>query len=124
MKKISKTYVLMVLILLLGLTNHLYHTQLVSSNKDLIKEFDIQIQDLSLTHQVQINQLKAGISQDNIRRWEILNAEKVIETVNNKIPYTVRMNYAEWIVDEAGKYDKVSPSLILGLITQESRMID
>ncbi len=124
MKKISKTYVLMVLILLLGLTNHLYHTQLVSSNKDLIKEFDIQIQDLSLTHQVQINQLKAGISQDNIRRWEILNAEKVIVKVNKKIPYTVRMNYAEWIVDETSKYDRVSTALVLGLIAQESRFRD
>ena len=87
MKKISKTYVLMVLILLLGLT-------------------------------------KAGISQDNIRRWEILNAEKVIVKVNNKIPYTVRMNYAEWIVDETSKYDRVSTALVLGLIAQESRFRD
>ena len=124
MKKISKTYVLMVLIVLLGITNHLYHTQMVSSNSSLIKEFDTQVNILSKNHQEQINQLKAGISQDNVRRWEILNSEKVIAKVNNKVPYSVRMEYAEWIVNETSKYDRVSPALVLGLIAQESRFAD
>ena len=114
----------MVLVVLLGITNHLYHTQMVSSNNDLKDVFDTQIHMLSTTHQEQINELKAGISQDNTRRWEILNSEKVIEKVNNNIPYSVRMEYAEWIVNETSKYDRVSPALVLGLIAQESRFAD
>jgi len=125
MKKIPvSSTILAALIFVVGFINHVYHKQLIAKNTDIKNNFESKLLNIALEHQKQINQLKAGISQDNIRRWNILNTEKVIETVNKNIPHTIRMDYAEWIVNETDKYEKVSPAIILGLMAQESRFND
>ena len=44
------------------------------------------------TQERHIDHLKAGISQDNIRRRNILATEKIIEKVNSEIPYANRLH--------------------------------
>ena len=125
MKKIPvSSTIIASLIFIVGFINHVYHKQLITTNTNLKNNFEKQLLSISKEHQKQINQLKAGISQDNNRRWNILNTEKVIENINKNIPHAVRINYAEWIVNETDKYDRVSPAIILGLIAQESRFND
>lgn len=69
----------------------------------------------------QINRLQAGISQDNLRRWDIIATEKIIKSVNSELSEEIRHQYATHIVDEVSRYGNIDLMVWLSLITQESR---
>lgn len=75
------------------------------------------------TQERNIDHLKAGISQDDVRRRNIVAAEKIIEKVNKSIPYPVRLEYASFIVDEVERMPKVDLSLALAVATAESKFV-
>ena len=47
--------------------------------------------------------LQAGISQDNLRRWDIISTEKIIASINSKLSDETRNQYATYIVDEVNE---------------------
>jgi len=61
-----------------------------------------------------------GISIDNQRKTKIQKAAEMIKSVNDKLPYEIAMNYAEWFVDEADKYQNVDFVLLISIASQES----
>lgn len=69
----------------------------------------------------QINRLQAGISQDNLRRWDIIATEKIIQGVNSELSEETRHQYATYIVDEVNRYSNIDLMIWLSLIAQESR---
>lgn len=72
------------------------------------------------TQERHIDHLKAGISQDNIRRRNIIAAEKIIQMVNDSLPYEARLEYASYFVDEVERMPTVDLSLALAIATAES----
>ena len=94
----------------------------LNNEKDeIVDYFDSKIYDMNDKHQQQINVLKAGISQDDKRRSKIIDIEKGIQLVNSEIPYETRFLYAELIVDETENKVYLTPELLAGIISQESR---
>ena len=69
----------------------------------------------------QINRLQAGISQDNLRRWDIIAVDKIIKQVNKNIPNETSYQYATYIVDEVNRHGNIDLLVWLSLLTQESR---
>jgi hypothetical protein len=67
-----------------------------------------------------IDNLKAGISQDNIRRRNIIATEQIIAKANNELPYEARLEYASYFVDEVERMPGVDLSLALAVATTES----
>jgi len=91
-----------------------------SEHQEEVARITKQQLDSQLQLAEQITILKAGISQDNQRRREIVKIERVISKVDSTIPSDTRFAYAEWIVDES-KGKAIPPLTIASLITQESR---
>lgn len=67
-----------------------------------------------------IDNLKAGISQDNIRRRNIIVSEKIIAQVNPSLQYDTRVEYATYIVDEIERHPVVPLALALTIASCES----
>ena len=88
---------------------------------EIVNYFDSKITEMNEKHQTQINVLKAGISQDDRRRAKIIDIEKGISEINSDIPYETRFYYAELIVNETENKTFLTPELLAGLISQESR---
>lgn len=68
----------------------------------------------------QINYLKAGISQDNIRRQAILKIKKIILKENPKISKETAFIYSKEIVNTLELHTDIEPELVTALIKQES----
>lgn len=90
----------------------------------LTTKMQSEMQTFQESHVRAVNQLEAGISQDNKRRWEIIGIEKVIEDVNPRIAYERRYQYAGYIVDEAAKYPNLPSELLAAMGAHESRFYD
>ena len=67
----------------------------------------------------EVVKLQAGISQNDIRQWNILGVQKWIEKNNKKLNSEICYSYATLIVNESER-QKVDVSLILSIIEQES----
>lgn len=67
-----------------------------------------------------IDHLKAGISQDNVRRRNIIATEKIIASANPKLKYDARMEYATYFVDAVEKMPGVDLPLALAVSRSES----
>lgn len=121
-KKESRKYlligggILLVLTIVVAAIIISFNAQLHAARTD----FSTQLETAMKYREKQVNRLQAGISQDNIRRWNIISAEKVIVSVNKKLPHETSNFYATVVVDECERHN-LDPSLILSIITQESR---
>lgn len=67
----------------------------------------------------EVVKLQAGISQNDIRQWNILGVQKWIEKNNKKLNSETCYSYATLIVNESER-QKIDVSLILSIIEQES----
>jgi soluble lytic murein transglycosylase len=67
----------------------------------------------------EVNKLQAGISQNDIRRWNILGVQKWISQTNKKLTEATCYSYATAIVDESER-QKVDIALIASVAQQES----
>lgn len=67
-----------------------------------------------------LTKMGTGISIDNQRKAKIEKATEMIQSRNKKLQYEVAMNYAEWFVDEADKYENVDFVLLIAIASQES----
>jgi hypothetical protein len=92
--------------------------------RNVIQNYSRDLTKQIVTHQETnrslIFELKSGISQNDKRRWEILNTKRFILEMNKKIDPIVAENYAEWIVDESSRYPNVSTSTVAAIIAHES----
>lgn len=88
------------------------------------ERMDTQLIQHQETNRSLIFELRSGISQNDKRRWEILNTKKFILEVNDTVNQVAAENYAEWIVDEADKYANVNYITIAAIVAQESRFRD
>jgi len=79
-----------------------------------------QLNEAMINQERLVNKLQAGISQDNIRRWNIISAERVIAFTNKQLPQETVNYYATIIVDESTRHN-LDIALVLSLIAQESR---
>jgi len=70
----------------------------------------------------EVNKLQAGISQNDIRRWNIMGVHKWIKETNTKLSIATCYSYATIIVDEAER-QKVDVALIASIAAQESHYI-
>lgn len=70
--------------------------------------------------EMSLTKMGTGISIDNQRKAKIQKAAEMIKSVNDKLPYEIAMNYAEWFVDEADKYQNVDFVLLISIASQES----
>lgn len=70
-----------------------------------------------------LDKLQAGISRDVTRNQQIEGIEKYIASINPKVSYDKRYNYATFIVNEAEKYPDVSASLVTSMMKQESYFV-
>lgn len=68
-----------------------------------------------------IDHLKAGISQDNVRRRNVIATEQLIHEINPAIAYETRLDYATILVDAVEKMPTVDLPLALAVITVESK---
>lgn len=102
------------LILVLSTSFLMYNIYSIRNN------FALELHETRSEYKQQINQLKAGISQDNKRRRMIIDVEKIISSVDSTIPYEVRYQYSEWIVDYSELYDYLDPILLTATIATES----
>lgn len=123
---IRHTYAIFASIILLMLV--FFTSQIVnmkSEFSDIMKNtelrFNENLADAMMKRERQINRLQAGISQDNLRRWDIISTEKIIASVNKKLSDETRNQYATYIVDEVQRYGNIDLMVWLSLITQESR---
>ena len=89
--------------------------------KDTETKFTSDLIDAMTKRERQINRLQAGISQDNLRRWDIIAVEKIIGNVNKNLSDEVKHQYATYIVDEVNRYDNIDLTIWLSLLAQESR---
>lgn len=67
-----------------------------------------------------IDHLKAGISQDNVRRRNIIATEQLIANVNKKLKYESRLEYATYFIDAVENMPGVDLPLALAVATSES----
>jgi len=114
-----------IIIVLLYIVHSMHIHSLQSGFKDQVidmqKEFSAELAKAMKDRERQVNRLQAGISQDNERRWNIIAIEKLIGDINTSLPYETRYEYAAIIIDEISKYSNIEPTLMVSLITQESR---
>jgi hypothetical protein len=123
---IRHTYAIFAAIILLMLvffTSQIVHmkSQFNDTMKNAELKFNENLDDAMMKRERQINRLQAGISQDNLRRWDIISTEKIIASVNKKLSDETRHQYATYIVDEVQRYGNIDLMVWLSLITQESR---
>lgn len=89
-------------------------------------EFNSRMEQAMNVREQQLQLLQAGISQDNIRRWNIISVDKLIEYTQRNMSRTVRLKQeprhriATWIVDESNRHD-LDITLVASVISQESR---
>lgn len=119
MSKITGTHLIalfLVLFLLISAyvinTTRDFKSKMTSVESNLVTEIQ--------TQKKHISRLKAGISQDNVRRRNIITAENIIHRVNSKLSYETRLEYATYIVDEVEKMPSVDLALALAIATAES----
>ena len=62
----------------------------------------------------EVNKLQAGVSQNDIRRWNIMGVQKWIKQTNRKLSIATCYSYATVIVDEAER-QKVDVALIASI---------
>lgn len=90
------------------------------------KQNNKRLETLMYHREQQVNQLKAGITQDHVRRWQIISVEKLIEYTQRNTPKKKRLKqeprhkYATWIVDESTRHG-LEITLVASVIAQESR---
>jgi len=70
----------------------------------------------------EVNKLQAGVSQNDIRRWNIMGVQKWIKQTNRKLSIATCYSYATVIVDEAER-QKVDVALIASIAAQESHYV-
>lgn len=93
---------------------------------DVHHDFNVKLETAMTLREQQVNRLQAGISQDNIRRWNIISVEKLIvytqrkKSKKNKLKQEPRNKIATWIVDEATRHD-LDVTFVAAVIAQESK---
>jgi len=123
---IKHTYAIFTAIILIMLA--FFTTQIMIMKSDFTETMKItdsklaeDLADAMLKRERQINRLQAGISQDNLRRWDIIAADKIIGRVNKRLPEEIRYEYATYIIDEVNRYSNIDLLVWLSLLSQESR---
>ena len=88
-----------------------------------IGEMKDKLTDQMTQNERHIDHLKAGISQDNVRRRNIIATEQLIASVNPKLKYDARLEYATYFIDAIENMPGVDLSLALAVATSESKFI-
>lgn len=128
LKEFLKKHVYAVSVSLLSVILVAYTVQVIHMQKSFqltLEEtemnFALKLDDAMKQRERQINRLQAGISQDNLRRWDIISTEKIIASINSKLSDETRNQYATYIVDEVNRYGNIDLMVWISLIAQESR---
>lgn len=123
LRHIYVIFVTIIVIMLVFLISHISMMKIEfnSHMKSTEVKFSEELVKAMAKSENQINRLQAGISQDNLRRWDIIAVDKIIGRVNRHLSNEVRHQYATYIVDEVNRYSNVDLMVWLSLLTQESR---
>lgn len=109
-------------ILIVGIIIFSFNSKLNNIHQD----FNSKLETAMTVREQQVNRLQAGISQDNIRRWNIISVEKLIDytqrntSKKNKLKQEPRNKIATWIVDESERHN-LDVTFVASVIAQESK---
>lgn len=121
-KNIYAILTVIVLLMLAFFTSQIMimKSQFTETMKQTNTKLSEELSEAMLTREHQINRLQAGISQDNIRRWEIISAASVISKINPRLSHDIVNQYATYMVDEVARHGNIDLMIWMAQIAQES----